>query len=70
SSLDILEETKWKELSEEIQQKVLPLINAKLKECKCINSQVTDFIKGHIRKRILKATDIKPVTILHIYQEQ
>ena len=27
------------------------------------------FIKGHIRKRVLKATDIKPVTLLHIYQE-
>ncbi len=70
SSLDILEEIKWKELSEEIKQTVLPLINVKLKECKCINSQVTDFIKGHIRKRVLKATAIKPVTILHIYQEQ
>ena len=70
TSLDILETPQWQELSEDIKQTVTPLINTKLKECKCINSQVTDFIKGHIRKRVLKATDIKPVTLLHIYQEQ
>ena len=69
-SVDILEEDAWQKLSEDIKQTVIPLINDKLKECKCINSQVTDFIKGHIRKRVLKATDIKPVTLLHIYQEQ
>ncbi len=70
SSIDILEEADWNNLVEEIKEIVIPLINTKLKECKCINSQVTDFIKGHIRKRVLKATDIKPVTFLHIYQEQ
>lgn len=70
SSVDILEEDVWQKLSEDIKQTVIPLINDKLKECRCINSQMTDFIKGHIRKRVLKATDIKPVTLLHIYQEQ
>ena len=70
TSVDILEEAKWKELSEEIKSIVTPLINSKIKECRCINSQVTDFIKGHIRKRVLKATDIKPLTLLHIYQEK
>lgn len=70
TSIDILEENAWNELVEKIKSVVIPLIDEKLKECKCINSQVTDFIKGHIRKRVLKATDIKPVTLLHIYQEQ
>ena len=70
TSVDILEEDAWQNLAEEIKPAVIPLINTKLKECKRINSQVTDFIKGSIRKRVLKATDIKPVTILHIYQEQ
>lgn len=70
TSVDILEENAWNELVENIKSVVIPLIDEKLKECKCVNSQVTDFIKGHIRKRVLKATDIKPVTLLHIYQEQ
>ena len=69
TSIDILEENDWNELSEDIKKVVIPLINSKLQECKSVNSQVVDFIKGHIRKRVLKATDIKPVTMLHIYQE-
>ena len=69
TSVDILEEDSWNNLTEEIKKTVVPLINAKLKECKCINSQVTDYIKGCIRKKVLIATDVKPVTLLHIYKE-
>lgn len=70
TSADILEEDDWTKLAEEIKQAVIEPINLKLKECKSINTQVKDFIRGQIRKRVLKATDIKPVTFFHIYQEQ
>jgi len=68
SSIDILEENEWYVLSEEILKAVRPLVEKKLCEYTHRNS-VEDFIRGQIRRRVYSATDIKPVTMLHIYWE-
>ncbi|MBR5599522.1 MAG: ribonuclease J [Alphaproteobacteria bacterium] len=68
SSIDILEENEWYILKEEIIKEVTPLIERMLEE-EAHKNAVTDFIRGQIRKRILKATDIKPVTFIHIHWE-
>lgn len=68
SSIDILEENEWYILSEEILKEVRPLIEKKLSEHPNRNS-LEDFIRGQIRRRVYKATDIKPVTTLHLYWE-
>lgn len=68
-SIDILEENEWFILEQEIIEKVTPLISQKLSEHPNRNS-VEDFIRGQIRKRVLSATDIKPVTTLHVHWEE
>ena len=55
--------------SELIVTPVIPQIEEKLHECGGLTPAVTEFIKGRIRKKVLQATDIKPVTFFHIYQE-
>ncbi len=69
SSIDILEEKEWYVLHEEIMKEVTPLIEKKLSEHPTRNS-VEDFIRGKIRRRIYSATDIKPVTALHLHWEE
>ncbi len=69
SSIDILAQEDWEALSEEIKNAVIPLIEARLAERGGLDNSCKDFIRGQIRKRVYKATDIKPVTFLHIYQE-
>ena len=69
SSIDILEENEWYVLHEEIMKQVKPLIEQKLSENPNRNA-VEDFIRGQIRRRVLSATDIKPVTTLHIHWEE
>ena len=70
SSIDILEEKDWEILSQEIKETVIPLIEARLSEHGGLDNSTKDFIRGQIRKRVYKATDIKPVTFFHIYQEK
>lgn len=69
SSIDILEENEWYVLQEEILKQVTPLIKQKLLEHPKRNS-VEDFIRGQIRRRVFSATDIKPVTMLHVHWEE
>jgi ribonuclease J len=69
SSIDILEENEWYVLSEEILKQVKPLIEKKLQELPKRNS-LEDFIRGQIRRRVFSATDIKPVTMLHVHWEE
>ena len=69
SSIDILEAKDWEPLAAEIKQAVIPQIEEKLHECGGLTPAVKDFIKGRIRKKVQQATDIKPVTFFHIYQE-
>ena len=70
SSIDILEEKEWEALSEDIKAKVVPLIEEKINSCGGLNAAAKDFIRSRIRKMVYQATDIKPVTFCHIYQEQ
>jgi ribonuclease J len=65
SSIDILEENEWNKLADEILEKVRPLAAKKCAETEN-RSQLEDFIRGQIRRRVYAATDIKPVTMLHI----
>ena len=66
SSIDILEEKAWEELSGKIAEEVRPLIDRKLQECDN-KSQLEDFIRGQIRRRVFQATEIKPVTFLQMF---
>ena len=70
SSIDILEEKAWEELSGEIKEKVIPLIEEKLHNFGGANAAAKEFIRSRIRKMVYKATDVKPVTFCHIYQEK
>ena len=65
SSVDILEEDDWNRLADEILTAVTPLIEKKLSECES-RTQIEDFIRGQIRRRVFAATEIKPVTLLHV----
>ncbi|MBR5154846.1 MAG: ribonuclease J [Alphaproteobacteria bacterium] len=69
SSIDILEEKAWKLLEEEIITELTPTIEQYLSDMPHKNP-AEDFIRGQIRKRILKRTDIKPVTFQHIHWEE
>ncbi len=69
NSIDILEENEWYILQEEILKQVTPLIKQKLTEHPNRNS-AEDFIRGQIRRRVYGATDIKPVTMLHVHWEE
>ena len=66
SSIDVLPEEDWLKLSEEILQKVKPLVAEKLL-AEENREKLQDFIRGQIRKRVFSATDIKPVTLIHAY---
>ncbi|MBP5214957.1 MAG: ribonuclease J, partial [Alphaproteobacteria bacterium] len=66
SSIDILEEKAWEELSSRIAEEVRPLIDKKLQESDN-KSQIEDFIRGQIRRRVFQATEIKPVTFLQMF---
>ncbi|MEE6206780.1 MAG: ribonuclease J [Alphaproteobacteria bacterium] len=69
SSIDILEQDEWDKLATEILQTVRPLIEQKL--CDTENrSQIEDYIRGQIRRRVFAVTEIKPVTFLHIFYEE
>ena len=65
SSIDILEEEDWNKLADEILAAVKPLIEKKLLESEN-HTQIEDFIRGQIRRRVFAATEIKPVTLLHV----
>lgn len=65
SSIDILEVSDWQNLAADILEKVRPLIAKKCAESSNKN-QIEDYIRGQIRRRIYAATDIKPVTFLHV----
>ena len=66
SSIDILEEDKWKLLEEELITDSTPLIEQHLENYQSKTS-TEDFIRGQVRRRILKRTDIKPVAFTHIH---
>lgn len=67
TSADILPEEEWEALAAAIKTEVLPLAENKIQACGGLNSDAKDYIRGQIRRRIEKVTQIKPVTIMHVY---
>ena len=66
TSIDILPEEDWNNLAEDILQSVRPLVEQEL-AAKAKPEQIEECIRCQIRRRIVAATDIRPVTFLHIY---
>lgn len=67
SSKDILEDKAFAELRDKIEIDVMELLKDETKLLKYNESRILDFIRIQVRRRIEKATDIKPVTFLHFY---
>ncbi len=68
SSIDIIEEQKFNELAEEIKAEVLAAFPAQVTKSNGREDILMDFIRAKIRKKILNATGIKPVTFMHYYR--
>lgn len=70
SSPDILEEKDWQELIEGGQAALIEQINKKLQDAGGLNANVKEAIRGRIRRFVFKNTDVKPLTIMHVYQTE
>lgn len=68
SSIDILEETAFMNLAEEIKEDVLRDFADIVTKYNYREDIITDMVKAKIRKSIFKATGIKPVTFMHFYR--
>ena len=68
SSKDILEPDKFSVLRDQIVADVYELIPQAVVDCKYNESSILDYIRVQIRRRIEKATDMKPVTFVHFYK--
>ncbi len=68
TSLDILLEDDWNALVLQIKKENLAQIQKELYESG-VNEKTKEVIKARIRKAVLKATNMKPVTVLHIFQQ-
>lgn len=70
SSIDVLEDSAWKELSNEIKEKMLVEIPQHVKILEYKEAPIIDFIKSKIRKYIYNKTDIKPVVFMHFFMKK
>ena len=68
SSPDILEAPLWEDLSERIKEKVWPELNEEL-EKKGVCFHTEEIMKAKIRKIVFQKTEMKPLTILHIFKQ-
>lgn len=68
SSIDIMEERAFAELSSEIKAEVLATLPAQIEKCRQREDLIADYIRAKIRKKILNVTGIKPVTFMHFYR--
>lgn len=68
SSPDILEEQDWQALIESGKEKLVEQINKKLQEAGGLTLSVKDVIRARIRRFVFKNTDVKPLTVMHVYQ--
>lgn len=68
SSIDILEENAFAELRDKILQEMRQEIPELLLKHDYREQPVKEFLSAKIRKKIYKATDIKPVVFLHFYR--
>ena len=69
SSIDILDEPQFSELAETIKTDMMAQIPEEVKSLNYNANQIADFIKSRIRRKILAATDIKPVVFFHMFKE-
>lgn len=69
SSIDILEENAWNELSEEIKQDMIKSIPGEIVKLNYRESAIEEYIRAKIRKKIYAATDIKPVVFMHFFKK-
>ena len=68
SSPDILEASLWEDLAQKIKEKVWSELSAEI-ERKGVCFHTEELIKARIRKIIFKETEMKPLTVLHIFQQ-
>jgi len=68
SSIDIIEEKAFTDLVSEIKPDIIASIPEYAQNCKGREDMVSDFIRAKIRKKILNATGIKPVTFMHFFR--
>lgn len=69
SSMDILEENDFAVLADTIKKDMIKSIPAEVVKLNYRIPQIEEYIRAKIRKAIFKATDIKPVTIMHFYKK-
>lgn len=68
SSKDILEPDKFSALRDKIVEDVSALLPQAVDDLKHNESAILDYLRLQIRRRIEKATDMKPVTFVHFYK--
>ena len=68
SSKDILEPDAFGELRDRIVAEVSELLPKAVENLKYKETAILDYIRTQIRRRIEKATDMKPVTFVHFYK--
>jgi len=68
SSIDIIEENDFNNLVADIKPDIISSLPEQVIKCKGREDMISDFIRAKIRKRILNATGIKPVTFMHFYR--
>ena len=68
SSKDIWEPDSFSELRDNIVSEVSELLPKAVVELKYKETSILDFVRTQIRRRIEKATDMKPVTFIHFYK--
>lgn len=69
SSIDILEETDFAQLRNEIIKGINDDINKELIKLNFRENAVKEYLAARIRRQIFKQTDIKPVVFMHFYKE-
>lgn len=68
SSKDILEPDKFSVLRDKIVEDVSALLPRATEDLKYDETAILDYLRLQIRRRIEKATDMKPVTFVHFYK--
>ena len=68
SSKDIWEPDAFGELRDRIVAEVSELLPKAVENLKYKETAILDYIRTQIRRRIEKATDMKPVTFVHFYK--
>ena len=68
SSIDILEESSFEELKDKIIEEIKSNIAQEVVKLNYNDKQIKEYLAASIRRKIYKATDIKPVVFLHVSQ--